>query len=513
MPAFLLSCSPRKCHIPLSIFLRSGLVLLMPLPWPSEIAQNKGRPSPETSKKPRNLIMYRIVAQSFPNNEIRVVWSSLPNPRAIAESCAPDIVQSENSPSEECDQFLTEENPSLPLSLAPNSKTQRSPAGFGRLPDKRSHFGLNAKRCLIRRGAAMECEAPPEECLFLTGTLPGSTEDSFRAIAEWSSYIVHRLKAWISTYAPGKLDFYCWEYQKRGALHLHYCVWIPSESGRSLILSKFRQWWIDVLHKVGEFTNVDLFRKDSLKSHLSNLDKVRAIAEVCRKSPARYLAKYLSKSAEPKRGNARLFCPARFWGTSRPLKALCDSLTVTIEIVEGGYQKIRRLWEDVTHACASSDSVTYGYRHKVGSGHTLVSYPNSPEESQCLLNKLESFSPMAIINSHSESRHPFEVLKVVKIAQMQFFTQLLESLPNTQQGLHAALTTHLNWMQNLTPSVSPEPLSNLLAWMARTADLRYILQYFPNSPFGMLKRIDAWLDIMETETQRAFKLDSESKLK
>ena len=444
--------------------------------------------------------MYKIVAQSFPNNEIRVTWSSLPHVREPKS----EVLSSGYIPDPEIGPIIqdTEEKFPAPLSLVPNSQTERSDAGFGRLPDKPTAFGLNAKRSLIRRGAAMEGTAPPEECLFLTGTLPGSTVDSFRSLAEWSSYIVHRLKSWVGNYALSKLDFYCWEYQKRGALHLHYCVWLPDSVGRSHILRGFHDWWVEILHTVGEKSHCDMFRKNSNKTHLGDTGKVRAVAEICRKSPARYLAKYLTKSASPVRGAARAFSPARWWGTSRPLKALCDSLTQTIEIIEGGYHRVRVLWEQIFHACDSSDSVTYAYRHKVGSGHTLVSYPNSPDEKIWLLQNLESFSPMATIAVRSHSTHPFQALKIVKTQQMRYFEQLLEGLPNTQQGLRNALTTHLNWMQALTPSTSLEPLSNCLAWMARTADLRSIFQSSLGLPFGTMKKMDDWLTIQDTEINR-----------
>ena len=441
--------------------------------------------------------MYKIVAHKYPNNEIRVTWSAL---RHSPPELADDILL-EGNISEACPPVNSSSGlkTPIPLSLVPNSKIERSRAGFGALPEKASHFGINAKRQLIRRGAAMESEAPPEECIFLTGTLPGSTEDSFKAIAEWSSYVVHRLKAWISNYVPSKLDFYCWEYQKRGALHLHYCVYVPDSSARAHILSGFKDWWISILHRVGENANVDLFRRNSSFTHLLDESKVRAIAEICRKSPARYLAKYLSKSCSPKRGNSRHFTPARFWGTSRPLKALCDRLTQTVEIIEGGYQKIRLVWESVNHMCASSDSVTYGYRHKVGIGHTFVSYPNTSEESQCLLENLWSLSPMRMVVSAAQSQAPSKVLKLVKIQQMRLFEQLLDTLPKTQTGLRNVLTYHLNMTIQITPSSSPEPLSILLAWMARTADIAFSLQSSPGLPLGTKKKFDEWLDIMDTQ--------------
>lgn len=441
--------------------------------------------------------MYRILARSFPNNEIRVVWSSLPHPK---EPKSEEILSNDGIVNTDITvNPSSEKKSSPPLSLGPNSQSQRSDAGFGRLPDKPTTFGLNAKRNLIRRGAAMENTSPPSECLFLTGTLPGSTEDSYRAIAEWSGYIVHRLKSWIGNYAAQKLDFYCWEYQKRGALHLHYCVHVSDDASRAFIIGGFHSWWVSILHAIGQKSQCDMFRKNRNKTHLGNTGVVRAVAEICRKSPARYLAKYLTKSAAPIRGSARAFTPSRWWGTSRPLKKLCDSLTENIEIIECGYHKARSLWEEITHVCTSSDSVTYQYRHKVGSGHTVVSYPNTSDEKSWIMETLEAFSPMAIIRSRQQSLHPFQVLKTVKIQQVAFYGQLLQDLPLKQEGLRNALMHQLNWMVTLTPSTSSEPLASLLAWMARTADIAYIFQSSLCLPRGTAKRMNEWLDIMDSE--------------
>jgi hypothetical protein len=445
--------------------------------------------------------MYKILAQSFPNNEVRVTFSSTPggrDPFLVAE-CSPvgsgaDGIADYN--------LSRDDEPLPPLSLVPNSQSSRSGAGYGRLPDKPTNFGTNAKRQLLRQGGALEHHAPPEQCLFLTGTLPGSTEDAFRALAEWSGYIVHRLKSWIGNYAPEKFDFYCWEYQKRGALHLHYCVWIPGDADRSMVLDSFRDWWISILHRIGERTGTDMFRKNANKTWLDDLSKVRAVAEVCRKSPARYLAKYLSKSASPSRGSARAFSPSRWWGTSRPLKKACELLTQTIEIVEAGCQVVRKVWESVSHVCDSSESVTYSYRHKVGIGETYVCYPKSPEEKECLLSNLNSMKTMNNIASISPSSPPSQELKALKVAQIRFLGESLQSYPNISTGLRATLENLLRWTQALTPSTSPEPLSILLTWTARISDLASMCQYTPLWNHENRRLLDGWLNCLERNIER-----------
>lgn len=384
-----------------------------------------------------------------------------------------------------------------PLSLVPNSKTERSGAGYGALPRKPTSFGLNAKRQLLRCGGALEKTAPTEEVLFLTGTLPGSTEDAFKAIASYSGYIVNSLKAWISTYVPEKLDFYVWEYQKRGALHLHYAVWVPDVGHRRFILDSFKEWWVQALHRVSDLAGCDLFRKNSGKTWLGDESKVRAVAEVCRKSVARYLAKYLSKSSTPRRGAARLFTPSRWWGTSRPLKALTSTLTTTTEIIVSSVQNVRRRWEDVYAVCASSDSVTYCYRHNVGVGQTAVSYPSTEDEFEWLRTALEAFSMIKKKDLTEPLRLPSRELKTLKVAQIRWLEQSLTNLPEAQQGLRNVLSSHLSWMQILTPSTSQEPLSVLLAWAARLSDIVSMSRFTPLWTWQNTRMFDDWMSVLE----------------
>lgn len=384
-----------------------------------------------------------------------------------------------------------------PLSLVPNSKTQRSQAGYGALPSKPTRFGLNAKRSLIRSGGALEKTAPTDETLFLTGTLPGSTEDSFRAIACYASYIVNGLKAWIANYAPQKLDFYCWELQKRGALHLHYAVWIPDDKSRTHILESFRAWWIQILHRIGEMASVDMFRKNSGKTWLEDESKVRATAEVCRKSVARYLAKYLSKSAEPRKGSSRAFSPARWWGVSRPLKALTDSMSSVCEVVAGGYHAVRGMWEDIKTICDSSESVTYSYRHKVGEGSTVVLYTNETHDREQLWLEISSLQTRKMESLIGRSEAPSTVLKRLKMKQVKWLQESLTSLSPSFIGLSNALQQNLNWTWKITPSTSSEVLPLLLAWAARLSDIRSMCQFTPVLTRSMDRELQSWLDELE----------------
>jgi hypothetical protein len=386
---------------------------------------------------------------------------------------------------------------SPPLSLGSNSKPERHSAGYGSLPQKPTTFGLNAKRQLIRSGAALESVATPDECVFLTGTLPGSTPAAYESIAAYSGYIVNNLKSWIAKYVTAKLDFYCWEYQRRGALHLHYCVHIPAGADRDRIVGGFRDWWINTLHSIGERASVDMFRKNSSKTWLSDTSKVRAVAEICRKSPARYLAKYLSKSAAPARGSARAFTPSRWWGTSRPLKALLNSLTSVVEIAEGGYHAIRSRWEKVKHICDGSDSVTHTYSHKFGMGETKVCYPANQAEKEELWSQMEASSTIQAAQSTSDIRTPQKVLKTLRNQCLDWSRESSTSLSDSHRGLKQSLNSYSNLMMTIIPSQSPEPLHMLLVWAARTSDIRSLCQYTPALTRESSRLLQKTLDELE----------------
>lgn len=423
--------------------------------------------------------MHRILAQIFPNNEIRITQSQSKPVRRVSESDHNGEVEAEFLAPPDFELWSEFKKASAPLSLVSNSKPERHSAGYGSLPVRPTTFGLNAKRQLIRSGAALESVALPEECVFLTGTLPGSTPAAFEAIAAYSGYIVNNLKAWIAKYVPSKLDFYCWEYQKRGALHLHYCVYIPSGPDRDHIVGGFRDWWINTLHSIGERASTDLFRKNSSKTWLSDTSKVRAVAEICRKSPARYLAKYLSKSAAPSRGSARSFTPARWWGTSRPLKSLLNSLTSVVDVAEGGYHAIRSVWEKVKREWSTTEGVTHSYKHKFGMGETLICYPSTDEEKKFLCLNLEALSTIQMVKSMSRTLTPSKDLRLIRNRLIVWLEGSLTNLSPSFQGLRSSLETYLSTMRTITPSKSEEPLKVLLFWAAQTSDIRSLCQFTP----------------------------------
>lgn len=409
--------------------------------------------------------MFRIVVHSYPNNEIRSVFCAMPAVRPIDYSLGEDDGSA----------LTTSEPDSHPLSLVPNSKPCRLKTGYGDLPLTPSKFGLNAKRVLVRAGAALEKNIEsPSECLFLTGTLPGSTPEAFAGIAAYSGYIVNNLKAWIAKRISSKLDFYCWEYQKRGALHLHYCIHAPIESDRLHILAGFRNWWIETLLRISDMFGADLFRKNDRFTHRDDLSKVRAIAEVCRKSPARYMAKYLSKSADKIKGRAIFFTPSRWWGVSRPLKKILDSLSTVCEIISGSYFSCVRKMQEIKHSLSSTEGALYAYPHKFGMGETNLIYPSDESEFDELLQELHSLSVISQMSPHVARDGMTGTIKPYKIRLLRWSSEFSRSLKNSKPFLSAALDEFNKAIYLINPSSSDDALHSMYELNNLTFNIREV---------------------------------------
>lgn len=316
----------------------------------------------------------RIICKSLPNNEYRCTLISERAPRPLPSS-------EELGCSNPSLDMPSGERPS-PLTSVPNSKPGRDKLapGWG-VMGRRTVFGRYATSRLLAAGGAIDkLEFRPEQSVFLTGTLPGSTELAKKAIAEWSGYIVHALKAWIAKRVQNKLDFYVWEMQKRGALHLHYVVVIESKSVRDQVLSDFKHEWIRILDNVSRKAGCDLYERASGGTWASNKSVVQAIATEVHSSVAAYLSGYVangrSKHANDKN---QKYYPSRWWGVSRPLNSVITRMTSVKEFFTVGYRGAIRLFNELVEKLSRFGLRASEFAHKVGIGRTAVIYVQSED--------------------------------------------------------------------------------------------------------------------------------------
>lgn len=264
--------------------------------------------------------------------------------------------------------------------------------GFGGLP-RPTKFGNNARRTISRCAGVFTLDGiPPGQFLFLTGTIPGSTAPAFEAVARWSSWIVKTIKTWLSDRgALGAYSIYVWEFQRRGALHIHYCVQVEDPLIRERVLREWRDRWASILDGVSERASVDVWARKSGGTWATNKRVVQADAQIVEKSVGAYLSKYLSKSAptnQSKGGEEQTFHgPVRWWGAARSLLKRCRELTESFEVEGISHLAIRYSRERVHEILNWSENRVFSYWDKSRSTNVLLTY--SPDECQTIYNHLK----------------------------------------------------------------------------------------------------------------------------
>lgn len=332
----------------------------------------------------------RIIAHHYPNSELRVVicpdvpvgksWeqeAGEAEDRAVAPPGSTLVIRSELKT-----QGLRGEGCETPPCLPP---------GYGGRP-RPTAFGNSARRTILRCGGALErIGADPSEVAFLTGTLPGSTAAAMRSLQDWSSYAVNLLKAKISKLGiHDSLSFYVWELQARGALHIHYAVHVPDRALMSRLICEFKRMWTQIIDAISEKSGVDLWARQDGGSWASQKEVIRADAQVCKKSPGAYMAKYVSKDAfAPKyinNKNAEFLGPTRWWGCSRPLLKLMNEMTLKVERVGISWHRIKYIREDLLSTLDGLSAKIRTYTDKAKTSEVFVSY--DPENGISVLREI-----------------------------------------------------------------------------------------------------------------------------
>jgi hypothetical protein len=320
--------------------------------------------------------MFFIRLQGFVGSEYRISWSQGRNPRK-----EPTVAVSEPpSPPPSATQerlFPAKESAPSPLVNGFDSEEARpvGVSGFGGIP-KPTSFGLNARRQIKRLSACLdEIAGSSEKVIFFTGTLPGSTTDSMLALSQWSGFVIHRLKAWLHDVSGGYSSVFCWEWQKRGALHLHMAVYVKCESKRNLIYNGFKKKWISLLEYCSDKSGVDLFKRSGGRGTWRGcFDKIRARAEWVKKSVGAYLGKYLSKAIGPGKDKSKFFYPSRWWGSTQDLKDYEKSKRTEVEYSYLYAGDAERVYIDIQPHLELFADWSTSYGHKFVRGGTTVAY-------------------------------------------------------------------------------------------------------------------------------------------
>lgn len=239
-------------------------------------------------------------------------------------------------------------------------------------------FTRNARHRILEGGAVAERWRVGEASTgyFITLTLPGSTPDALRTLARWSGYVCNRLTQYIRRNTAESIWFYTWEWQKRGALHLHlYLKCESTERGVQIAIDLVGAWY-KTLEDISRKSGVDLFVSGRGNRRVESRHWQYDVRPVTYGSAAAYVSKYVGKSArngsDRTRGFDRvkqLYYPARWWGMSRNLKELTDAHRTDVSITGLTSTEAHEVLGSLTRGLLSGECLgVYSYDFEVYTG-------------------------------------------------------------------------------------------------------------------------------------------------
>jgi hypothetical protein len=312
-------------------------------------------------------IVYKLSLKTYVGGEARLSWFRLRAPGKDSGADADNQGSQRLKTVERSEHLVNRSDSEEPL--------YKGVSGFGLLPAP-TKFGLPARRQVKRLSSVLDSKShDPRDTIFFTATLPGSTRASMLALSQWSGHIVHRLKSWCNGVDPTYSAVYVWEWQKRGALHLHMALYVGNPSLRQVIFSGLKGQWISLLEQVSDMAGVDLFaRAGGRGTWRGRFDKIKAEAEWVKRSVGAYLGKYMSKAVCPGEEASRYFYPSRWWGSTMNLKREeraarweDEHICLLSGDANGAYNQFAPMIELLSGWSTS-------YRHKVSEGETTVGF-------------------------------------------------------------------------------------------------------------------------------------------
>jgi len=294
--------------------------------------------------------------------------------------------------------------------------------GYGRKP-RLTEFSLYGRRKIVRAGALIGLEDKRHSTLFLTGTLPGGTDEALTAISEYSAWIVHELLTHLPRMARVGVNdckfIWVWEWQKRGALHLHAVCEFPSRDAAERVYDGFKDLWIRILETVGRKALCDIASRKDAGTNAGNYDIWRTRAEWARKNPSRYLAKYVAKTKRSSKF-CEEFPPTRWYGISRHLHDLLRENTIyaTTSLVTGSPDHELKGEFDLglIESLFQKSHLTRHFPDKVRDGYTFVFYLREEEVPgiKKLLSSINKDLSMRVARDKMEpSRTSYEYLELI----------------------------------------------------------------------------------------------------
>lgn len=201
-------------------------------------------------------------------------------------------------------------------------------------------FTAVARRRLLEAGSVIDKLGMKKTSSLLTLTLPGGTPEAKQALADWSGWVVNRQTQYLrrDKRFNDVYWFFVWEWQKRGALHQHWCVSAPTYELAQLASMALKSAWYICLDEIGFKLNIDMYLREGRRSSWKNSpDKWVWNEQQCRKSVAAYFTKYASKEyayTKDKRESCKkkVCYPSRWFGTSKNIKEACKPYRLDVSL-------------------------------------------------------------------------------------------------------------------------------------------------------------------------------------
>jgi hypothetical protein len=199
-------------------------------------------------------------------------------------------------------------------------------------------------------GAAMDILSGGrlEECYEICLTLPANHESAFAAIAKNTYFATHRIFSYIKKLYGGEVSwFYVWEYQKRGALHLHIAVHHKAAMLLPTICSNIKHAWFRVLQDIGKMSDCCMFTDKSMKKCVMP-DRWQMHSAQIRKSVGSYFSKYAGKEESKQSHYCQKYPISRFWGSSKLIKkAIAENSVEAVWDFQGNLEQAEKFHQQL----------------------------------------------------------------------------------------------------------------------------------------------------------------------
>lgn len=241
--------------------------------------------------------------------------------------------------------------------ISKSQRAKKKPLYTGNTPKS---FTRQSGQKLRECGAAIDIasEGILERCREVTLTLPANHEKAFKALADYSGYAINRLFQPIRRkYGSECHWFFVWEYQKRGALHIHICVFHECPCTCKEIAEKLIEQWHTILCDISEKSGTCLFTDKSGKACTIRKNHQNHTAPI-QKAVGSYFSKYAGKLESKQAWYCQKYPVSRFWGSCQAIKNIIKENSLRYDLDLFREQETQTKFESIIENVLSKLQVT-----------------------------------------------------------------------------------------------------------------------------------------------------------